>query len=176
MSKQQYKVTVQFPAGVFADQRIRAGVVVNRVHGYVGELTDEQLAAIKADQHLSVEKYKGDGSEGGDAGNAGGDEAPTDPESDFDRLMKKTRPKLNKLAKKEGVEKPEELGKKEDVVNAILNPQGEDSDPAGDQDGNDDPADSKGGPASDDSSDEDSDEEQTTDEGDGSEGGDEEEK
>jgi hypothetical protein len=47
-----YKVTLprEFPY----EQRIRAGVVVNKVHGYEGELTDEQLEAVNADQLLTV--------------------------------------------------------------------------------------------------------------------------
>jgi hypothetical protein len=51
-----YKVTLprEFPY----EQRIRAGVVVNKVHGFEGELTDEQLEAIKADKVLTVSKVE----------------------------------------------------------------------------------------------------------------------
>lgn len=47
-----YKVTLprEFPY----DQRVRAGVVVNKEHGYEGELDDEQLKAINADPLLTV--------------------------------------------------------------------------------------------------------------------------
>lgn len=53
-SAKQYKVTVQLPEGVSAMTRTRAGIVVDRVHGYVGELTPAQLKSIKADRFLSV--------------------------------------------------------------------------------------------------------------------------
>lgn len=54
-----YKVSiVNFPEGLEATERRRAGIVVDRVHGYEGELTEEQLEAIKADDYLEVEEVK----------------------------------------------------------------------------------------------------------------------
>lgn len=50
-----YKVTVEFPAEIPAVERHRAGIVVNRVYGYEGPLTEEQLGAIEADSYLTVE-------------------------------------------------------------------------------------------------------------------------
>lgn len=49
-----YKVTLprEFPY----EQRIRAGIVVNKIHGFEGELTDEQVKAIQADGLLTVQK------------------------------------------------------------------------------------------------------------------------
>lgn len=51
-----YKVTLpkEFPY----NERIRAGVVINKEHGYEGELTDGQLQAIQADNLLTVEKIE----------------------------------------------------------------------------------------------------------------------
>ncbi|MDI3211768.1 hypothetical protein [Arthrobacter sp. AL12] len=51
-----YKVTLprEFPY----EQRIRAGIVVNKEHGYEGELAAEQLKAIKADKVFSVERIE----------------------------------------------------------------------------------------------------------------------
>ncbi|MDR6794731.1 hypothetical protein J2X12_004121 [Pseudarthrobacter oxydans] len=51
-----YKVTLprEFPY----NERVRAGVVINKEHGYEGELTDEQLEAIQADSLLTVEKVE----------------------------------------------------------------------------------------------------------------------
>lgn len=50
----EYTVTVQFPEGIYAETRTRAGIVVHRVNGYTGELTAEQLKAIKRDRYLTV--------------------------------------------------------------------------------------------------------------------------
>ena len=51
-----YKVTLprEFPY----EQRVRAGIVVNKVHGYEGELTGDQLKAIKADGIFTVQKIQ----------------------------------------------------------------------------------------------------------------------
>lgn len=53
-TEKQYKVTAQFGAGIVATSRTRAGIVVGREDGYVGPLTDEQLAAIEEDTYLTV--------------------------------------------------------------------------------------------------------------------------
>lgn len=50
----EFTVTVQFPEGIYAESRTRAGVTVHRVHGYTGPLTAEQLKAIKRDRYLTV--------------------------------------------------------------------------------------------------------------------------
>ena len=47
-----YRVTL--PKEFRYDHRVRAGVVVNKVHGYEGDLTKQQVAAIKADPLLSL--------------------------------------------------------------------------------------------------------------------------
>ncbi|MCO4274270.1 hypothetical protein NG701_07485 [Pseudarthrobacter sp. HLT3-5] len=64
-----YSVTLprEFPY----EQRVRAGIVVNKVYGFEGELTDEQLEAIKADGVLSVTKVQAPASksESKDSGN-----------------------------------------------------------------------------------------------------------
>jgi hypothetical protein len=51
-----YRVELASPLSFPADQRTRAGVVVTKQDGYEGELSDEQLEAIKADEHLVVTK------------------------------------------------------------------------------------------------------------------------
>lgn len=59
MSK--YVVTINQPRSFSAEQRVRAGIVVSREHGYEGELTEEQLDAIKADRELTVVAAKAEG-------------------------------------------------------------------------------------------------------------------
>lgn len=57
----RYRVTiVGFPQSIRATKRVRSGVIVDRVTGYEGELTEEQLAAIKGDSYLKVEKVESD--------------------------------------------------------------------------------------------------------------------
>lgn len=52
-----YQVTL--PADFITNSRARAGVVVPAgKEGFVGELTDEQLEAIKADGQLTVSEVK----------------------------------------------------------------------------------------------------------------------
>ena len=64
-TEKQYKVTAQFGAGIVATSRTRAGIVVGREDGYVGPLTDEQLAAIEEDTYLTVsELTQGSGDSG----------------------------------------------------------------------------------------------------------------
>lgn len=53
-----YKVKLVDPLGFPADQRVRSGVLVTKADGYEGELTDEQLEAIKNDEHLVVSKVQ----------------------------------------------------------------------------------------------------------------------
>lgn len=65
----KYKLTLRLPHALRnVPQRVLEGhddVVVTRDNGYVGELTDEQLAVAKADPYLVVEKA-GSKPEGGD--------------------------------------------------------------------------------------------------------------
>lgn len=51
-----YKVTLprEFPY----EQRVRAGIIVNKVQGFEGELTDDQLEVVKADSILTVQKIQ----------------------------------------------------------------------------------------------------------------------
>lgn len=51
-----YKVSIKNPLSFPAEQRVRSGVLVTKQDGYEGELTDEQLQAVQADDYLSVEK------------------------------------------------------------------------------------------------------------------------
>lgn len=51
-----YRVTL--PKTFPYDQRVRAGITVSRQDGYEGDLTDDQLAAIKADPLLTVTSDK----------------------------------------------------------------------------------------------------------------------
>ena len=53
-----YKVTVQLPESIKATERIRAGIIVDRVCGYEGELSEEQVAEIQADAYLAIEELK----------------------------------------------------------------------------------------------------------------------
>lgn len=87
-STKQYKVTVQLPEGVSATTRTRAGIVVDRVHGYVGELTPEQLKSIKADRFLSVVA---------DTETAAG---PTDGQGNADEIRTKAEAEAAKIIEK----------------------------------------------------------------------------
>jgi len=60
-----YKVIVTdtFPAEIDANGRHRAGIFVDRVHGYEGPLTEAQLAAVEADSYLRVERATEEASE-----------------------------------------------------------------------------------------------------------------
>jgi hypothetical protein len=119
MSK-NYKLSLNLPQELgAAQQRVLEGteIVVTRGEGYVGPLTDEELKLAKKDPYITVHGEKdGKDAEGGDDT----PETPENPETPLDRLMKKKRPQLNKIAQKAGVEKPEELKDKQAVAEAIL--------------------------------------------------------
>lgn len=108
----KHKLTLNLPDSVpNASQRVLEGfpeVVVGRDEGYVGELSEEQLQAAQDDPYIVVQ-------------DAEAAEASDEPqESELERLVKKNRKQLDKLAKKAGVEKPEELKDKQAVAEAIV--------------------------------------------------------
>lgn len=92
----QYKVTVDLPADINATQRIRAGIVVSREHGYVGELTEEQLKAIQADSYLTVTEAKSSGSSEEDKAKA---DAEKKAKADADKAAKEQKKAAEKAAK-----------------------------------------------------------------------------
>lgn len=114
----KYKLTLNLPVDLKdAQQRVLEGhndVVVTRADGYVGELTDEQLALAKADPYISVAKAGAAGNDDGGAGTQQTEESP------LAKLLKKKRGKLDKMAKDAGIEKPEEMKDKQAVAEAIL--------------------------------------------------------
>lgn len=60
LTKENHMHKVELRKGFTGERRNRAGISVTRADAYVGELTDEQLVAIKADPELVVSASKSD--------------------------------------------------------------------------------------------------------------------
>ena len=98
----QYQVSLK--SDFRANQRRRAGLLIDKNQALITELTDEQLKALEADERINV-KMVG---------------VVEEPKVDKQKLMRSKRKKLNKIADELGIEGAEEFSTKEEVVDAIL--------------------------------------------------------
>lgn len=111
----EYRVTLNqnFVNTTTAPRHIREGIAVTVAEGYTGPLTKDQLKALEDDQYVTVKYLRGEDEpdeESSDDGNQG------DSEEDLKEL---SRVELNDRAKAAGVEKPENLQNKAEVIDAM---------------------------------------------------------
>jgi hypothetical protein len=100
----QVRVTNEFRSITTAARRVAGLTIDTTGDGYVGELTDVQLAELKADRYILL--TNADGSEIVE------DAKPVD-------LSKLNRTKLEEIAKEAGIEALDEYNSKADLIAAI---------------------------------------------------------